>query len=103
VIYVGTVLSAYRVESENLKGDTDMAITKKHKRELEGILSGLVRAQHLLRLPDTRVCRKTSMMSTDVYQDMHGNKYMPINIEIGSDLAMLHTSIAKLESIINEG
>lgn len=79
-----------------------MAYTKKHLRDLNSILSGLMRVQHFLRLPDTSVCRKTSMMSNDVYQDVKGNKYMPINIEIGSDLAMLHTSIARLEAIIRE-
>lgn len=80
-----------------------MSMTKRERRDLESVLTLLLRSQAWLLSEEIAVAR----VGTDATTNLHfvrpdGATLYPIDKEIGSDLALLHTAISKLMYILME-
>lgn len=78
-----------------------MKLTQRDARILEQILADLQRGQAFLMRPDILVCRRrTVATTTDDFTNAHGEVCVSIDKEIGSDLTILHTGIARLKHLL---
>lgn len=75
---------------------------KRDRSELRRILDNLERAQAYLREERTLVCtRKSAATTTLDFTNPRGEICVAIDTEIGSPLAMLHTGIRDLRSMLD--
>jgi hypothetical protein len=80
-----------------------MAMTKKQLKQLEDIQMLLLRSQAWLMSDGIAVARAGNQATTDLhFVRPDGATLYPVDKEIGSDLALLHTAIAKLNQFINQ-
>lgn len=78
-------------------------MTKKQIKQLEDIQKLLLRSQDFLMSDSIAVARTGNQATTSLhFVRPDGATLYPVDKEIGSDLALLHTAIAKLNQFINQ-
>jgi hypothetical protein len=79
-----------------------MKLTKRDRKLLESVFSDLRRGQTYIMQPSVHVCKEypndsTTLVFTRAYDGM---KLTDLDKEIGSELALLHTGVNRLKTLL---
>lgn len=78
-----------------------MKISQKQRRQLLAALARAKRGHEFLMSNQVLVCRKRDKATTTLdFTNSQGHSCTPIDKEIGSDLALLHSGLIEIERMI---
>ena len=77
-------------------------LSKKQVRELEEMISNLKKVKEYIGRDDVKICRSTSLSSSDTFKNENGESLSVVDKQSGSEIVHLLSSIQDLEQFCSD-